>query len=82
MPAIPLTESIGARLRVERKSLGLTQQELAELAGVSVRFVHEVEHGKRSAHVGKLIDIGAVLGLELTFVPRLTGGGDSRQANT
>ncbi len=81
MAANSPTDSIGARLRAERKSLGLTQQELAELAGVSVRFVHEIEHGKRSAHVGKLIDLGAALGLELTLSPRHTGV-DSRPADS
>lgn len=37
--------SLGETLRARRKKLGLTQFEAAELAGVSVRFVHDVENG-------------------------------------
>lgn len=42
-----LTDRLGAVLKSARKALGLTQQELATRAGVSVRLWAEVERGVR-----------------------------------
>lgn len=42
-----LTHQLGALLKSARKALGLTQQELAARAGVSVRLWAEVERGVR-----------------------------------
>lgn len=55
-----------------RKELPLRQRELAALAGVSERFVREVESGKQTVRVDKLLDLLDVLGLELSVVPRTT----------
>lgn len=58
-------EEIGAFVRAKRKERGLTQVEVAELADVSDRFLRELEHGKPSAEIGKVIDVLAVLGFDL-----------------
>ena len=63
---------IGALVRARRLKLGLRQQELAELAGCSTRFVHTVEAGKATIRLNKLIDVLEVLGLELTVKVRTT----------
>lgn len=55
-----------------REELRLRQRELAALAGVSERFVREVESGKQTARVDKPMDLLDVLGLELSVVPRTT----------
>ena len=52
-------------LRVRRRALSLTQDQLADLAGTSSRFVWSVEKGKASVRVDKLMDILEVLGSEL-----------------
>lgn len=49
-----------------RKELRLTQEDLADLAGCSARFVGAVEAGKRSLRLDKLDDLLGALGLELT----------------
>ncbi len=59
------TASLGEFVRAQRKARRLTQLDVAELAGVSDRFLREVEHGKPSAEIGKVIDVLAVLGYEL-----------------
>lgn len=46
--------------------MGLRQEELAELAGCSTRFVHTVEAGKPTVRLDKLTDVLGVLGLRLT----------------
>jgi tetratricopeptide (TPR) repeat protein/transcriptional regulator with XRE-family HTH domain len=58
----------GARLRRERKAAGLTQEELAEAAGLSVRAVRDLERGVSRPHrrtIGLLADV-----LELTSAAR------------
>jgi len=61
-------ERIGATVRARREELGLTQVELAELAGCSTRFVHTVEAAKPSLRLDKLADVLEVLGLDLVVV--------------
>jgi transcriptional regulator with XRE-family HTH domain len=45
-------ESVGARIAVERRLRGLTQQELARRASVSVSLLRKVEQGDRPASSG------------------------------
>jgi y4mF family transcriptional regulator len=61
--AEPTTE-IGTRVRVRRKSLGLSQSDLAAQAGVSRKWVSELENGKRSVQLGQVLDVLGVLHLE------------------
>jgi HTH-type transcriptional regulator / antitoxin HipB len=62
-------EVLGAHVRSRREGLGLRQAELADLAGCSTRFVHEVEAGKETARLDKVLDVLEVLGLDLALVP-------------
>ncbi|AGT05224.1 putative transcriptional regulator, HTH_3-family [Corynebacterium glutamicum MB001] len=59
-------EEIGMALLNGRKELGLRQGELADLAGVSERFIRDVEKGKTTVRLDKVIDVLRVLGLELS----------------
>lgn len=54
-----------AALRARRKDLGLTQQEIAELAGVATRTVHAVEAGKPTVRLDALLAVLSALGLQL-----------------
>lgn len=63
---------LGSQLRAQRKLLGLTQTEVAELAGTTQRSVSQVETGKASSF-GLYASICDVVGLELTAVPRQRG---------
>lgn len=56
-------ESLGSQIRMRRRSLKLTQQELADLAEVSSHFVLDVENGKESIRLDKLTKLLKVLGL-------------------
>lgn len=60
------TTSLGDAIRARRTELRLRQAELAELAGVSERFVRELEHGKATARLDKVEAVLDVLGLTLT----------------
>lgn len=65
--------SLARSLRDRRKQLGLTQQDAAELAGVSVRFVHDCEAGKATVQLDRLQALASALGLTLTLTVRQPG---------
>jgi HTH-type transcriptional regulator/antitoxin HipB len=56
---------LGTELATRRKDLRLGQEALAELAGVSPRFVRALEHGKPTARLDKIQAVLEVLGLEI-----------------
>lgn len=56
---------IGSLIRQERKKQGLTQEQLAALSGVGVRFVREVEHGKPTCQFALVLQVMQTLGLSL-----------------
>lgn len=53
--------SVGGRLRARRKEVGLTQQEVAQLAGISVGFVSEIEKGNRNPSGRVLLRLAGAL---------------------
>ena len=74
MAGIALTTpaQVGAAIRSARRRAGLTQQQLAERAGVSRRWLIALESGhSERAELGKVLD---TLGLDLTVTttPRTT----------
>ncbi|WP_455836683.1 type II toxin-antitoxin system Y4mF family antitoxin [Pseudarthrobacter siccitolerans] len=56
---------LAAEVRSRRAVLRLTQHDLAQLAGVSERFVRFVEQGKPSVQLDSLLALLDTLGLEL-----------------
>lgn len=62
-----------ATLVARRKDLRLRQRDLAELAGVSERFVRELEAGKPSVRLDAVGKVLAALGLELVLRVREAG---------
>ena len=64
-------EEIGNALKIRRKEYQLRQEEVAEFARVSERFVREVEKGKQTVRLDKLIDVLAAVGLELVATDRV-----------
>lgn len=56
---------ISRSLEARRRALGLSQNELANLAGVSVRFMYDLESGKKSVSLDKFLAVATVLGYEL-----------------
>ncbi len=57
--------AIGQIIRDERKELGLRQDELAAASGVGLRFLVELERGKPTVQMGKVLDVISALGCEL-----------------
>lgn len=61
---------IGQMIRAERKRQQFTQRELAGLSGVGLRFVVELEAGKPTAQIGKVLHILQMLGLKVSIAPK------------
>ncbi len=57
--------ALGAEVRARRTQLQLRQEEVADLAGVSERFVYALENGKRTVQLDKVLAVLNVLGLHL-----------------
>lgn len=55
MNPIRTSSEIGAAIRTERRQQGLTQTELADLCGVSLSFVSNLENGKPTAELAKAL---------------------------
>lgn len=58
---------IARMVRFHRKQSGLTQIELANLAGVGKTVVHDLEHGKRTIRLDTLAKILEALNIEIRF---------------
>jgi HTH-type transcriptional regulator/antitoxin HipB len=62
-------EDIGKLVRETRKGLGVTQKALALTSGTGLRFIIELERGKETAEIGKVLTILQTLGIQLTLTP-------------
>lgn len=60
-------ETLGRVVRIRRQMLDLSQQQLADLAGVGRRFVGELEAGKPTVELRKTLQACHALGLKLTL---------------
>ncbi len=61
--------ALGAAVRRKRKVLRLTQQELADLSGCGPDFLYDLERGKPSVRLDKLVPVLEMLGLKLKLEP-------------
>ncbi|MFZ4708053.1 MAG: helix-turn-helix transcriptional regulator [Bacteroidales bacterium] len=60
-------------VKARRKSVNLTQAELAEKAGVGLRFVREMEQGKQSLRMDKVNQVLQLFGYKVGAVPAKKG---------
>lgn len=58
-------QAVGKLVQAERKRQGLTQLQLAGLANTGIRFVSDLENGKGTVQLQKLLAVLAALGLGL-----------------
>lgn len=62
-----LDRFVGARMRERRMMLGLTQQHMAELIGVTYQQAHKYEKGINRIAAGRLFQIAGALGVEIGY---------------
>lgn len=61
---------IGTAVRKKRKEDGLTLADAAALCGVGYRFLSDLENGKATVQVGKVLQVLMALGLDVTIEAR------------
>ena len=62
-------QQIGSLIKATRKSLGVTQKDLALTSGTGLRFIIDLEKGKETCEIGKALTILQTLGIKLTLTP-------------
>jgi transcriptional regulator with XRE-family HTH domain len=58
---------VGTRMRERRIMLGLTQQEMAQLIGVTYQQAHKYERGINRISAGRLHNVAQILGVEVGY---------------
>ena len=62
--------SFGKAVKARRKELKYTQGYIAEVTGMSVSFISDLENGKSTAELGKAIYLANMLGLDIVINAR------------
>lgn len=60
---IASAKDVGDAVRDARKRMLLKQSQAAQLCGVGVRFLSDLENGKETLHIGKVLQVLNGLGL-------------------
>ena len=77
-----IDDHVGARIRERRIMLGLTQQQLAEMIGVTYQQAHKYERGINRVSAGRLYQIAHALNAPITYFYDGVGGGEPRTVPT
>lgn len=62
-PKTPI--ELGAAIRERRRQMKVTQKDLAMTCGTGLRFLIELERGKPTCQIGKVLQVLQALGLQL-----------------
>ena len=62
-----MDREVGLRIRSRRQAVGLSQQQMAELIGVTYQQLHKYEKGTNRVSAGQLHTIALVLGTDVAF---------------
>ena len=65
--ALDVDHFVSMRIRQRRIMLGLTQQQMAELIGVTYQQAHKYETGINRISAGRLFQIAQALGVEISY---------------
>lgn len=70
------TSELGKLVRMQRKSLKMSQGDLALVSGTGLRFIGELERGKETCEIGKTLQVLVNLGIGIA-VKTKQGGKDA-----
>ena len=74
-----IDDHIGGRIRERRIMLGLTQQQLAEMIGVTYQQAHKYERGINRVSAGRLFEVARALSAPITYFYEGIGEEGTRQ---
>jgi y4mF family transcriptional regulator len=60
-------ETIGELVKNTRKTMGVTQKDLAMTSGTGLRFIIDMEKGKPTCQLGKVLTVLHTLGVKTEF---------------
>jgi HTH-type transcriptional regulator/antitoxin HipB len=60
---------IGELIRDTRRSLDVTQKDLALTSGTGLRFIIDLEKGKETCEIGKALRVLQTLGIKMKLTP-------------
>jgi transcriptional regulator with XRE-family HTH domain len=60
-------KEIGSRVRMRRMLIGMSQEKLGEMLGLTFQQVQKYEKGTNRISVGRLLDIAGVLGVDIHY---------------
>lgn len=72
---------LGKRIKTLRKARDISQERLAELSGLSVVFVSNLENGRRRASICTYREVASALGMSLSELVELPGEKESWDEN-
>lgn len=59
------TAELGRKVRELRRTQKITQAQLAGLANTGIRFISDLENGKETCHIGKVLRVLETLGVDM-----------------
>ena len=62
-------KQIGELVKITRKGLGVTQKNLAMTSGTGLRFIIELEQGKPTCQLSKVLNVLNTLGIAIKLTP-------------
>ena len=62
---VQTTKEIGAAVRKTRKAIGITQKDLALTSGTGLRFIIDLEKGKPTCQLAKVLTVLQTLGIKV-----------------
>ena len=60
-----LLKKFGKNVKIERIKKDLTQEQLAEIMGVSQNYVANIECGKANMSLGKILELSKFIGIDI-----------------
>jgi y4mF family transcriptional regulator len=62
-------QKVGKIVRASRKQLGVTQKNLALTSGTGLRFIIDLEKGKETCQIGKVLTVLQTMGIQIALTP-------------
>ena len=75
------TEALAQLIKARRRALRMRQPDLALVADVGVRFIVDLENGKPTCQVGRVLRVLQALGITLKASYGVPAGSDATEAN-
>ena len=69
-------QEVGKIVRASRKQLGVTQKDLALTSGTGLRFIIDLEKGKETCQIGKVLTVLQTMGIQIALTPPAVSGSE------